>query len=61
MHDIYRAWRKLADEYPDRVLIGEVWLPDTARLARYLRPDELHTAFNFHYSTAPGTPPSCAR
>ena len=30
VHDIYRAWRKVADEYPGRVLIGEVWLPDTA-------------------------------
>ncbi len=53
MHDIYRAWRKVADEYPDRVLIGEVWLPDTTRLARYLRPDELHTVFNFPYLCCP--------
>jgi alpha-glucosidase len=53
VHDIYRAWRKVADEYPDRVLIGEVWLPDTTRLARYLRPDELHTVFNFPYLCCP--------
>ena len=53
VHDIYRAWRKIADEYPGRVLIGEVWLPDTARLARYLRRDELHTAFNFPYLCCP--------
>ena len=53
VHDIYRAWRAVADEYPDRVLIGEIWLPDTARLARYLRPDELHTAFNFPYLSCP--------
>jgi alpha-glucosidase len=31
------------------VLIGEIWLPDADRLARYLRPDELHTAFNFDF------------
>jgi len=53
VHDIYRAWRTVADEYPDRVLIGEVWLPDAARLARYLRRDELHTVFNFPYLCCP--------
>jgi alpha-glucosidase len=36
-----------------RVLIGEVWLPDTARLAHYLRRDELHTVFNFPYLCCP--------
>ena len=33
----------------DRILIGEVWLPDRERFARYLAPDELHTAFNFDF------------
>ena len=47
LHDIYRRWRAIADGYAEpRVLVGEVWLPDSERLARYLRPDELHTAFN---------------
>jgi alpha-glucosidase len=50
VHDIHRAWRAIADSYPDRrVLIGEVWLPDQERFARYLRPDELHSAFNFPF------------
>jgi alpha-glucosidase len=49
VHDIYRAWRLIADEYADRVLIGEVWLEDTVRSARYLNPDELHAVFNFPY------------
>jgi alpha-glucosidase len=53
VHDIYRAWRAVADEYPSRVLIGEIWLADAARLARYLRPDELHTVFNFPYLCCP--------
>ena len=53
VHDIYRAWRAVADEYPCRVLIGEIWLADAARLARYLRPDELHTVFNFPYLCCP--------
>lgn len=48
LHDIYRSWRAVADEY-DGVLIGELWVPDPERFARYLRPDELHTAFNFDF------------
>lgn len=50
VHDIYRGWRRIADGYPgDRALIGEVWLPDRERFANYLRPDELHSAFNFDF------------
>ncbi|RKN24326.1 glycoside hydrolase family 13 protein [Micromonospora musae] len=49
VHEIYRAWRRVADEYPDRALIGEVWMPDRQRFANYLRPDELHAAFNFDF------------
>ncbi|WP_055585686.1 glycoside hydrolase family 13 protein [Peterkaempfera griseoplana] len=52
LHGIYRSWRRIADSYPDpRALIGEVWLPDAERFVRYLRPDELHTAFNFDFMT----------
>jgi alpha-glucosidase len=53
VHDIYRAWRAVAGQYPGRVLIGEVWLADAVRLARYLSPDELHTVFNFPYLCCP--------
>ncbi|MFF3854395.1 glycoside hydrolase family 13 protein [Micromonospora sp. NPDC002575] len=50
VHDVYRDWRRIADGYPgDRALIGEVWLPDRQRFANYLRPDELHSAFNFDF------------
>jgi alpha-glucosidase len=35
------------------MLVGEVWLPDAERFARYLRPDELHTAFNFDFLACP--------
>jgi alpha-glucosidase len=53
-HEIYRAWRRIADSYdPPRALIGEIWLPDTERFVKYLRPDELHTAFNFDFLAAP--------
>jgi alpha-glucosidase len=57
LHDIYRSWRSIADSYPDRrVVIGEIWLPDTERFARYLRSDEMHTAFNFDFLACPWDP-----
>ncbi|MFI5879557.1 glycoside hydrolase family 13 protein [Streptomyces sp. NPDC051554] len=53
VHDIYRAWRKVADEYPgDRAFVAEAWTDTPERLAAYLRPDGLHTAFNFDYLMA---------
>jgi alpha-glucosidase len=68
VHAIYQAWRAIADSYGagdqeagdqgagghgERMLIGEVWLPDPARLARYVGPGELHTVFNFPYLDCP--------
>ncbi|GAB3388809.1 glycoside hydrolase family 13 protein [Humibacter soli] len=54
LHDIYRGWRRIADSYPGtRVLVGEIWLPDIDRFAKYLRSDELHTAFNFDFLARP--------
>jgi alpha-glucosidase len=58
VHAIYRSWRVIADEFStgehgDRMLIGEVWLPDATRLARYVTPGELHTVFNFPYLNCP--------
>jgi alpha-glucosidase len=54
LHDVYRSWRSVADSYPGtRVLVGEVWLADRRRFARYLRPDEMHTAFNFDFMARP--------
>ena len=59
LHEVYRQWRGVADSYQEpRVLIGEVWLPDAERLARYLRPDELHTVFNFPYLSCPWEAPA---
>ncbi|WP_197320322.1 glycoside hydrolase family 13 protein [Saccharomonospora sp. NB11] len=53
VHEIYRAWRKILDSYPgERIGVAEAWVPNAERLARYLRPDELHQAFNFHYVEA---------
>ncbi|MGV3713554.1 glycoside hydrolase family 13 protein [Pseudolysinimonas sp.] len=54
LHDIYRSWRSVADSYPGtRVLVGEIWLPDVDRFVKYLRADEMHTAFNFDFLARP--------
>ncbi|MDQ1607143.1 MAG: alpha-glucosidase [Microbacteriaceae bacterium] len=54
LHEIYRSWRSVADSYPGtRMLVGEIWLPDIERFAKYLRRDELHTAFNFDFMARP--------
>ncbi|MEJ8278578.1 glycoside hydrolase family 13 protein [Pseudonocardia spirodelae] len=53
IHDIFRSWRRIGDTYdPPRVFVAEAWVPDPQRLARYLRPDELQTAFSFNFLTA---------
>jgi alpha-glucosidase len=49
VHEIYREWRAVLDEYDGRVLVAEAWVEPPSRLARYVRPDEMHQAFNFHY------------
>ncbi|MGV1004255.1 MAG: alpha-amylase family glycosyl hydrolase [Candidatus Nanopelagicales bacterium] len=50
VHEVWRRWRTISDEYrPPRAYVGEVWVEDAARHAQYLRPDELHSAFNFDY------------
>ena len=49
-HEIYRQWRKIFDSYtPKRMAVAEALLYPTARLADYVRPDELHQVFNFDY------------
>ena len=54
IHEIYRQWRQVADSYPGgRALIGEIWLPDPHRFALYLRPNEMHSAFNFEFLRCP--------
>ncbi|MFJ2441969.1 glycoside hydrolase family 13 protein [Streptomyces sp. NPDC087658] len=52
VHEIYRQWRVILDEYPgDRIAVAEAWTPTVERTANYVRPDELHQAFNFQYLT----------
>ncbi|MET8010800.1 alpha-amylase family glycosyl hydrolase [Streptomyces sp. NPDC005271] len=54
VHEIHRSWRRLLDSYPgDRIGVAEAWAPSAERLALYVRPDELHQAFNFQFLKCP--------
>ncbi|WP_329177714.1 glycoside hydrolase family 13 protein [Streptomyces decoyicus] len=58
VHAIHRAWRRLLDGYGDAhgkqvIGVAEAWAPTAERLALYVRPDELHQAFNFQFLNAP--------
>lgn len=54
VHDIFRDWRLLLDEYPgDRILAAEAWVDPLPRLANWVRPDEMHQSFNFAYLETP--------
>jgi alpha-glucosidase len=62
VHEVYRYWRAIADSYPEpRVFVAEAWVDQPDRLARYVRPDELHTAFNFDFLVSPWLAPSLRR
>ncbi len=59
VHAIHRAWRRLLDSYEGprrRIGVAEAWAPTSERLALYVRPDELHQAFNFRFLTCPWDP-----
>ena len=53
VHEYHRGMRRVLDSYPgDRMAVGEVWVADAQRLARYVRPDELNLTFNFALAEA---------
>jgi alpha-glucosidase len=52
VHAVHRRIRAVLDEYPGAMAVGEVWVHDDDRLARYIAADELHLAFNFQLVTA---------
>ena len=51
---VYEDWRRTTDSYDgDRMLVGEVFLFDVPRIARYVSEERLHQAFNFTVMQAP--------
>jgi alpha-glucosidase len=55
VHDVLRRWRRVLDEYGDRTMVGEVYLLNPERVARYHgeHGDELPLAFNFSFLWCP--------
>jgi alpha-glucosidase len=59
VHAIFREWRRVLDEYSragsggERILVAEAWVDPLSKLAEWVRPDEMHQAFNFTYLEAP--------
>ncbi|GAB3756082.1 glycoside hydrolase family 13 protein [Zhihengliuella somnathii] len=53
VHDIYRAWHRVLDEYDgDRMMVAEAWVEPMSRIFRYVRSDEMQQAFNFGFLLA---------
>ena len=51
---VYEEWRALLDDYEgERMLVGEVYLFDVPRIARYVSSTRLHQAFNFTVMATP--------
>jgi alpha-glucosidase len=55
VHEVHRRIRRVLDEHPGAMAVGEVWVHDDERLALYLRADELQLAFNFRLLSAEWT------
>ncbi|USQ75472.1 glycoside hydrolase family 13 protein [Ornithinimicrobium cryptoxanthini] len=56
VHEIYREWRQVLEGYnpegdpaKDRILVAEAWVEPVERAVAYVRPDEMHQAFNFGF------------
>ena len=49
VHKIIRGWREIIDEYDDRAMAAEAWILPLSKMAKWVRPDEYHQAFNFAY------------
>lgn len=66
LHPLYRGWHTLLAGHPagppgsappgERLLVAEAAVFDPARLARYVRPDEMGQSFNFAFLECPWRP-----
>ncbi len=63
LHEVYREFRALLDEFPERGSVGEVMRTDVQTVAGYLGDgtDKLHMAFNFNFSNQPWRPRALQR
>ncbi len=48
VHEVYRRWHKVLQEYDgDRMAVAEAWTDTAESMSRYVRADELQQTFNF--------------
>ncbi|PWL20837.1 MAG: alpha-amylase [Candidatus Aquiluna sp. XM-24bin5] len=53
VHEIFRSWRKILDEYPgERAMCGEAYVLPLSLMAKWVRADEFHQTFNFRFLDA---------
>ncbi len=52
VHEINKRFRRILDEYDDRVMCGEAWIMPLSRMASWVGPGEYHQTFNFGYMFA---------
>lgn len=53
VHEIFRRWRKILEEYPgERAMCGEAYVLPLSLMANWVRPDEFHQTFNFRFLDA---------
>ncbi|MDF2092339.1 alpha-amylase family glycosyl hydrolase [Knoellia sp. 3-2P3] len=53
IHDRLARLRQVVDEYPDRMLVGELWARDLPRFVSFLTGTGMHLAHNFEFVELP--------
>jgi alpha-glucosidase len=53
IHDRLARLRRVVDEYPDRMMVGELWARDLPRFATFLTGTGMHLAHNFEFVELP--------
>jgi alpha-glucosidase len=62
VHDVIRQMRSLLDEYSDRMMVGEIYLPNRQLISYYGAAfDEVHLPFNFQLINAAWDAPTVRR
>ena len=53
IHDRLSRLRNVLEEYPDRMMVGELWAKDLGRFVTFLGGDGMHLAHNFEFVDLP--------
>ena len=53
MIEVVQDIRKIMDSYPDKYVVGETFLADSAQARTYIGSDRLHAGFDYAYTNSP--------